>query len=220
MKRIQRGFLVSVVFMVFLQVFAGCSGDDGDRGHVFTAEIMSDQPSDGHIGVHMWPPDTITNGPPTLLFGIDGSLREFRAFLSFPLDGFTGQDVVPSSATIESATLIVNIVGMGFAATVPTRLDLVTYISGALKSSDYDAPPLNFSNSVFAASRKFKLYHDDVGHDVVIDVTLLMREAQTRGLLDFQVRFCLDFLGAAGFVSIDDRPDVALTAPLLTVHYL
>ena len=217
MKLIRRNLLMLVIFLVFLQVFAGCSG--GDWHDVFTAEIMSDQLSDGHIRFTEGSPGTydVIPGPSTLFFGIDESYREYRAFLDFPLDGSTGQDVVPLNAKIESAILVVRILRMDFASTVPTLLDLVTYTPRVLRSSDYNALPLTFSNGSYAC-RAFDLFSSDIGRDVAIDVTLLMREVQARGLSEFQVRFCLDFIpGADGFVGVDDS--VAFTAPLLVVRY-
>ena len=216
MKRIHRGLLASVIFLVFLRVFTGCSG--GGEPIVFTADIISDQLSDGDIGF-LSGSYVVTQGPDTLFFGIDGVGREYRAFLDFPLDGSTGQDIVPSNAKIESAILIVRIKEMDFAWTVPTLLDLVIYDPMALKPIDYNTPPLTYSNGSYAY-RAFNLFYSDVGHDVAIDVTQLMREVQERGLSDFQVRFCLDFIpNADGFVGIDDRFHVTATAPLLSVRY-
>jgi hypothetical protein len=218
MKRIPHGLLVSCFILFFVLFSIGCGGGDGRT--VFTAQILSDQPSDGEI-IFDNVAFQILNGPDTLFFGIDGSFRERRAFLDFPLDGTTGQDVVPLNASIESATLTVRIVSVQFAVRgrVPTLLDLVTYTPGSLSTVDYDSPPLTFPEGG-DASRTFDLFSTDVGLDVEIEVTSLMREVQRRGLSDFQVRFLLDFVaGADGFVGIDDPPDVAITAPLLTVRY-
>jgi hypothetical protein len=47
-----------------------------------------------------------------------------------------------------------------------------------------------------------------------------MQEAQRLALADFQVRFLLDFsLTNIGFIGIEDRPAITLTAPLLVVEY-
>ncbi|MCL1925562.1 MAG: hypothetical protein FWF95_00300 [Syntrophorhabdaceae bacterium] len=216
MKRICRNLLMSALFLAFLRIFAGCSG--GDWHFVFTAEIMSDQLSDGHIRFTEGPPDIydVTQGPSTLFFGFDADGREYRAFLDFPLDGSSGQDVIPRDAKIESATLTARIVSMNYASTVQTLLDLVSYTPRGLISSDYDALLLTSSGSY--AYRAFDLFSSDVGRYVKIDVTSLMREAQALGLSEFQARFCLDFIpGADGFVGIDDS--VAFTAPLLIVRY-
>jgi hypothetical protein len=62
----------------------------------------------------------------------------------------------------------------------------------------------------------------DVNTYVPIDVTPLMREAQRRGLVDFQVRIMED-LGPAipVLMAIDDStgPNRSSRAPLLTVTY-
>ena len=204
----KRNLSASVIFLVFLQVLAGCSSD---WGFGFTAGILSDQPSDGDIGF-LSGIYTVTHGSSTdtLFFGIDSGSTEYRAFLSFPLN------VIPLNADINSATLTVRIKSMGYAATVPTLLELVSYVPGALVQGNYTDPPLTFSNG-YAASRTFNLYYGDVGNDVEIDVTSLMREAQARGLSDFQVRFSLN--GVSGLVGIEDDPLVAVTAPFLTVRY-
>ena len=51
----------------------------------------------------------VTNSPPTVLFGIDSlapNLPEYRAFLTFPLDGVNQpQEVVPGNAVILSANV-------------------------------------------------------------------------------------------------------------------
>ena len=65
-----------------------------------TVQILSDLASDGDIA--FTPPSsfTVTTGPSFVLFGIDTlntNLPEYRAFLTFPLDGFTGQPIVPGT---------------------------------------------------------------------------------------------------------------------------
>ncbi|GAB4368835.1 MAG: hypothetical protein Kow00128_14560 [Deltaproteobacteria bacterium] len=204
--------IVLGVAAILALVLAGCGG--GDSRPVFVAQILSDQPSDGDIafdGVTFTP----TQGPVTLFFGIDDNdpdFPEYRAFLDFPLDGSTGQDVVPANAVIVSATLEIFIDRVNFADPVPALLDLVEYVPGSLVAADFTSVPLAFRSLDFFAT--------GTGNFVAIDVTPLMREAQRRGLPDFQVRFLLDFaLSNFGFVGIEDRPNIALTAPLLTVEY-
>src|SRR5512134_3630116 len=67
-----------------------------------TVEILSDLASDGHIAFDpVLSSYFVTNGPSTVLFGIysfNANLPEFRAFLTFPLNGDTGQPVVPGDA--------------------------------------------------------------------------------------------------------------------------
>jgi hypothetical protein len=197
-----------VVFLVL--ALSGCGGDSRT---VFVAQILSDQPTDGDIafdGTNF----AITNGPDTIFFGIDDNdpnFPEYRAFLDFPLDGSTGQDVVPANAVIVTATLEVFIDRVNIPSPVPTLLDLVQYPISGLTSGDFNSVPLEFRSLDFRSS--------DVGNFVAIDVTLLMRKAQRLGLADFQVRFLLDPEAVAGFVGIEDRPNIALTAPLLTVEY-
>jgi len=154
----------------------------------FVASILSDQPADGDIAFdRVLDSFTITQGPSTLLFGIDSAdptRPEYRAFLDFPLDGSTGEPIIPLDATILSATLTIFVNFVDFAATVPVLLDLVQYsVIAGLAPGDFDSLPL--------AVRAFDIFNSDTGRDVAIDVTPLMTAAQARGLADFQVRFLL-----------------------------
>jgi hypothetical protein len=214
MKKLLR---LGVIAVVMLSI-AACGGGGGGGGPaVFVAQIVSDQLADGDIAFDIvLQTFTITNGANTLFFGIDDldpNVPEFRAFLDFPLDGSTGDDVVPASATILSATLQVFINEVSFAPIVPTLLDLVIYPPAGLRVEDFDSPPL--------LSQPLDFFASDLGAIVSIDVTPLMQEAQRLGLTDFQVRFLLDFsVSDIGFVGIEDLPTVTTTAPLLTVRYL
>jgi hypothetical protein len=159
----------------------------GVPGTVFAA-ILSDQPTDGDIAFDpVLGSFTITQGPDTLLFGIDSASPnqpEFRAFLDFPLDGSTGEPAIPPNAAIVSATLTVFVNFVDFAASVPVLLDLVQYsVIAGLAPGDFDSLPL--------AIRAFDIFNSDTGRDVAIDITPLMTVAQARGLADFQVRFLL-----------------------------
>jgi len=210
MRLREKSWLAGMVFLAALGL-AGCSSNDDLR--VFTAEILSDQPSDGDISFDPVNGFIPTNGPDTLFFGIDEAnpnTPEYRAFLTFPLS------TVPLGAQIDSAFLIVNIFDVNFSSTIHTFLDLVTYFPGALVPADYSSDPLSYPGGGFAF-RSFDFFSSDIGFDVNIEVTSLMREAQRRGLPDFQVRFMLDT--GPGFVEIDDRPTVTITAPLLIVNY-
>ena len=208
-----RKFLrLGVVAVVMLSI-AACGGDGHGRT-AFVAQIVSDQQTDGDIafnGTNF----TITRGPDTLFFGIDDNdpnFPEYRAFLDFPLDGSTGQDVVPANAAIVSATLKVFLNEVSFATVVPTLIDLVPYPVSGLRPQDFNSPPLVF--------RRLDFFRSDQGNFVAIDVTPLMQEAQRLGLSDFQVRFLLDFsVSDIGFIGIEDLPQVTITAPLLTVEY-
>ena len=204
------------VAAILALAFSGCGGGGGDSRTIFVAEIVSDQPADGDIAFDpVLRSFTITNGLDTLFFGIDDNdpnFPEYRAFLDFPLDGSTGQDVVPANAAIVSATLKVFLNEVSFATVVPTLIDLVPYPVSGLRPQDFNSPPLVF--------RRLDFFRSDQGNFVAIDVTPLMQEAQRLGLSDFQVRFLLDFsVSDIGFVGIEDLPQVTITAPLLTVEY-
>ena len=154
-----------------------------------TVQILSDLASDGDIA--FTPPSsfTVTTGLSPVLFGIDSlgiNLPEYRAFLTFPLDGVTGQPVVPGDAFIVSAEVEVFVNLFDFASTVPTFLDLVQYPLGGLAAIDFDAVPL-------ATRPAFDFFASDLGFFVPIDVTSLMRAAQVPpALVDFQLRFSRD----------------------------
>jgi hypothetical protein len=154
----------------------------------FVVSLLSDQPTDGDIAFNpVQSSFTITQGPDTLLFGIDSASPnrpEYRAFLDFPLDGSTGGPAIPLNATILSADLIIFVNSVAFASTVPVLLDLVEYsVLSGLAPGDYSSAPL--------AVRTFNIFTSDAGRDVLIDVTSLMATAQFLGLADFQVRFLL-----------------------------
>lgn len=156
-------------------------------GGTFVASLLSDQPSDGDIAFDpVQNAYTITHGADTLLFGIDfadPNEPEYRGFLDFPLDGSTGQDVIPLNATIRSASLTVFVNFVDFSAAVPVLLDLVEYSLAGLVPGDFASAPL--------AVRAFDMFHTDAGRDLVINITPLMAEAQRLGLADVQLRFLL-----------------------------
>lgn len=206
--------MMGVIAAVMLTV-AACGGSGGSRP-VYVAQIYSDQSADGDIAFDpVLQTFTVTNGPETLFFGIDDrdrNLPEYRAFLDFPLDGSTGEDVIPAGAVIVSATLKLFLNEVSFATVIPTLLDLVPFPISQLKPQDFSSPPLMF--------RRLDFFRSDQGNFVSIDVSPLMREAQRLGLSDFQVRFLLDLsVSDIGLVGIEDRPGIALTSPLLTVKY-
>ncbi len=208
------------ITMILALSFTGCG--DGHSRRTFVAEIFSDHAADGDIAFDpVLDTFTFSNGEGTIFFGIDEddpNLPEFRAFLDFPLDGSTNGDVVPINAEILSATLEVFIDEVSFAGTIPTLLDLVIFPVNGLTEFDFDSAPLLFPNGS-DATISFNFFSSDRGFFVTVDVTSLMREAQRRALSDFQVRFLLDFDADIGIVGIQDRLNVALTAPLLTVRF-
>jgi hypothetical protein len=162
-----------------------------------TVQILSDFASDGDIAF-----DPVlssyfpTNSPLTVLFGIDSldaHLPEYRAFLTFPLDGTTNQPSIPSDAIIVSADVGVFVNLLDFASVVPTFLDMVQYPTGQDGLSidpvaDFEQVPL-----VLGPAFDF-LASDVVNHvRVRIDVTSMMQEAQVPPVLaDLQVRFSRD----------------------------
>ncbi|MFN2369221.1 MAG: hypothetical protein ABR605_09805 [Desulfurivibrionaceae bacterium] len=206
------------LLMILLLTLSGCSGGGGDDRQVFEAQIVSDQAADGDIAFDpVTGAYTISSAPPVLFFGIsppevDPNLTEFRAFLDFPLDGSTGEDVLPAVAGILSASLEGFVGEVSFAPRVPALIDLVTYPVDRLGVPDFDSPPI--------LTQSVNFFPEDTGALVRIDITPLMREAQRIGLSDLQLRFLLDFTVGSGLVAIEDRPNVLLTAPLLTVLYV
>jgi hypothetical protein len=128
---------------------------------------------------------------PVVLFGVDSlnaNLPEFRAFLTFPLDGATDQPTVPGTATIVSASVEVFIDQVSFASVIPTFLDLVQYPFRGLSAADFNAPLVTSTSF-----RTLNFFSTDLENFVRIDVTPLMEEAQLPpALVDFQVRFSLD----------------------------
>ena len=167
-----------------------------------TVSILSDIASDGDIAFDPFLSSfTVTTGPSSVLFGIDSfniNLPEFRAFLTFPLDGVTGQPVVPGNALIVSAEVEVFVNLLDFASTVPTFLDLVQYPYRGLSAIYFDAIPL-------ATRPVFDFFASDVGGPPVpIVVTSLMQAAQVPpALVDFQLRFSRDM----------SVPPLALSSP-------
>ena len=212
------------VAAILLLSLSGCGGGHGQT--VFVAQILSDPGEDGYIAEDLnsgslSPP--VTAGTPGVGFvrvvinpstGVLGT--EYRGFLHFPLNGSTGYDSIPGTASIVSATLEIFINSVQFATSVPTRMDLISF-PPPLVSTDYDValqPPILTRGT-------FNILSSDAPRriPVQIDVTPLMREAQLQQSPDFQVRLLLPFdpPGANGLFEIDDGP--ADTAPLLTVEY-
>jgi hypothetical protein len=159
-----------------------------------TVEILSDLASDGDIAFNpVFSSFIVRRGPPTVQFGIDSldiDLPEFRAFLTFPLDGFEGRPVVPSDAIIDLAFIDVFVNFLDFASAVPTFLDLVEY---PFQNLGFGDPAIDFDAVVLATVPGFDFFVDDVGNFVRIEVTSLMQAAQVPpALVDFQVRFSRD----------------------------
>lgn len=152
-----------------------------------TATILNDPLTSGDILFDpIVPPYYFPGmGQNFLLFGIDRAdpnRPEYRVFLDFPLDGSTGQAVIPLDAIVSSAVLRVFVSSVEFFGTVPVLLDLVEYPLTGLEAFDFDSVPL-------ASRGRFDIYYEDFGQFVDIEVTSLMQHAQFLGLQDFQVRF-------------------------------
>jgi len=165
--------------------------DSLGRGAAF---ILSDPASDGDIAFDpVSSVFTITTGATPLFFGVDSSgnnLPEYKTFLTFPLDGVTGQDILPLDAVVTSATVELFVTQVSFASTVPTFLDLIQY--------GFQNPALDF-NAPFIDFRTLDFFSSDPGNFVLIDITPLVQTAQDLALLDFQIRLSLaDGVSTAG----------------------
>jgi hypothetical protein len=175
-----------------------------------TVQIFSDLPSDGDIAFDpVRSTYTVTQGPSTVLFGIDSAtpnLPEYRAFLTFPLDGITGQPVVPGDAVIVSADVMVFVDFLDFTSFVTTFLDLVLYppkYGGGNGLGSID-PVADFNQLPLATRSPFDFLTSDIGNFVRIEVTSLMQAAQVfPPLPDFQIRFSSD-IARPGLVGLDD----------------
>jgi hypothetical protein len=209
--------ILAITLTVGVLTLAGCGGDDADS-QIFTTRILSDSRFDGDIERISSNSYTVTQGMSanvqSVFAGIDPvSGTEFRAFLDFPLGGSGG---VPRNAAIESATLEIYVDSLN---PLSVRVELVAFQPPTLIGTDFDRTQQPALASVIVSP---DIARPDVSQFVPIDVTPLMREAQRRGLADFQVRIMED-LGPAIRVMmvIDDTIGVnrATYAPLLTVKY-
>jgi hypothetical protein len=206
-------------------LLSGCGGGDGEIDGPppsFTTQILSDARYDGDIELVSPNVYTVTQGMSSsvqsVLVGIDPvGGTEFRTFLDFPLGGPGG---VPGNARIDEAFLEIYINNLDpISGQLPIRVDLVAFQPPTLIDTD-------FSRSAQPALASVTISPDitrrDVGTYVPIDVTPLMREAQRRGLADFQVRI-LEELGPPipVLMVIDNStgPNRGSRAPLLTVTY-
>jgi hypothetical protein len=214
MKREIRFFaMAAVLAAVFL---AGCGGGGGGGPATPTTQILSDQRADGDIafaGGAYTVASAVTNR--AVRFGFDNALTEFRAFMDFPLDGSSGQPVVPPGAAVLSAAVELFVNDVSFATSIPTLIDLIAYpTNGPTAPTDFLSPPLTATSF-----RTLNFFTSDIGQGVRIDVTPLVQEALVQGRRDVQLRFLYDVAAPAspGLVVIDDGS--AATAPLLTVTW-
>jgi hypothetical protein len=218
-----RGFTLAIAYAAIS--LAGCGGGDGGVAPpppAVTTQILSDPGFDGDIAQTSPISFTVTQGmSPTVqsvFAGIDPVTRaEYRAFLDFPLTGTGG---VPGNAIIDSAFLDIHIDSLQpTIGTLPLLIELVSFQPPTLLDTDFDRtlqPPLA---SIVVNP---PISQADVGTNISIDVTPLMVEAQSLGLVDFQVRIMED-LGPAIpiLMEIDDTTGASRNtfAPLLTVTY-
>ena len=155
-----------------------------------TVDIYSDYLSDGDIANDPYLGFIATQWPDTggtVFFGVDfgnPDIPYYRSFLDFPLDGSTGEPVIPLNATVVFATLDVFVNSVYYAGTISSNVDLVFY-----------TPPTRLTPQAYSlealASLPFDFYSSDQSRFVLIDVTSLMAEAQRQGFPDFQVRFAI-----------------------------
>lgn len=212
----RRIFLATIMLFITL-AHTGC-GRDHARTTVVT-QILSDPASDGDIEQNSSGVFTITQGNTQSVFaGVDPvALSEFRAFLDFPLAGAGG---VPGNAVIVSATLDIVIDSIQSpSGTIPIRIDLVAFQPPTLFATDFDR---TIQQPLATTTISPPISGADVGSHVIIDVTSLMTEAQSLGLVNFQVRI-LEDLGpvSPGLIEIDDTtgPNRGSLAPVLTVTF-
>ena len=218
--------IAAVVMLFMTLVLTGCGSNSSPTVVVIpptiVTQILSNPAIDGDIAVNTADTYTITQGmSPTVqsvYAGIDpDTLTEYRAFLHFPLTGTGG---VPLDAAIASAKLDIFINNIWpSTGTIPIRIDLVDFQPPTLLASDFSTINLPALRSISTS-----IFQSDFGRHVVIDVTSLMREAQFRGLPDFQIRILESFgLVSPGLIEIDDTTstvaDRATFAPQLEVTY-
>jgi hypothetical protein len=218
-------YLRLTAFAALCGLLSGCGGggeiDDGSPP-AFTAQILSDPRFDGDIEQVSPNVYTVTQGMSSavqsVLAGIDPvGGTEFRAFLDFPLGGPGG---IPGNAVIDSAFLEVYVDSLDpLSGRLPVRVDLVAFQPPTLIDTDYSRSAQPALASVVLSP---DISRRDVGTYVPIDVTSLMREAQRRGLADFQVRIMEDVGPAVPVLMVIDDSTGANRrsfAPLLTVTY-
>ena len=223
-----RTFLAAVT--VFLMIaLTGC----GDDHHYYDdcydcwpptygTVILSDPAFDGDIrrdpGTGLY---TIAQGNTQSVYvGIDPAIAEYRAFLYFPLRDIDG---IPPYAVIVSATIdmvINSIVPQPLVATIPIRIDLVSFQPPTLVGTDFNRT----SQPALATITISPPISDaDFGNHIVVDVTPLLIEAQRLGLANFQIRILREEIlpVSPGLIEINDTTGAnrMALAPLLQVTY-
>ena len=222
-----RKYLAAIMVFISLALI-GCGNDHSSAPPpppTIITQIFSDPAVDGDILETSPTTFLITQGmiPPvqSVFAGIDpSSLQESRAFLDFPL---RGPDGVPGDATIVSATLdivINNVFLQSPTDTIPIRIELVSFPGLTLVSDHFSRTLLP---AIAFTTIEPPISSADVGGHVPFDVFSLMVQAQSFGLLDFQVRILEDLVAAPpGLIEINDTTDPTIRgalAPVLQVEY-
>jgi hypothetical protein len=224
MKKILLAALLVFISSLYL---TGCGNDHNNAPPLIVTKILSDPAVDGDILQTSLTTFTVTQGMTfpsvqSVFAGVDPvTLEESRAFLDFPL---TGPNGVPGNAFISSAILdivINNVILQTPGDTVPIRIELVSFPGLVLVSGDFSRttlPPFAFTTILPEISSA------DIGGHVSVDVTPLMVQAQSLGVLDFQIRILEDLVVAPpGLIEINDTTidpaTRAADAPLLQVEY-
>ncbi len=209
----KKAFFVTIIFFITISL-SGCGGGGGSSAPpTFTTDILSDPTLDGDIALSGSSFTVTQDNTQSVFAGIDPAVpgTEYRAFLDFPLTGTGG---VPGDAIIVSANLIIFINSIqATTSSVPIRIELVSFSN--LGGADFDSTPLA------STPLTFPVFQTDLSNFVSVDVTSLMAQAQSLGLLNFQIRLLLDFSASSGRIEINDTtgPNRTSLAPLLQVTY-
>jgi hypothetical protein len=217
----KRTILAALIMLITLAL-TGCGDGGSSPPPTFVTQIFSNPALDGDIVQELTGARTVTQGMTlsplvvqSVFAGIDpADGAEFRAFLDFPLTGAGG---VPSNAIIVSAFLDIFIKDIQpRAGTIPILIELVSFQPPTLLVSDFDRAILRPLATITT-----QVFQTDFRQHVLVDVTPLMAEAQSLGLVNFQIRIL--GLVSPGLIEIDDTTttlaDRDLFAPLLTVTY-
>jgi hypothetical protein len=209
---IRKSFVAMAVLVAML--LAGCGGSDAPPAPPrFTGQMTSLQAADGDVefdGVAYTITPASSTG--TVLYGL-GPTSETRAFLTFPLDGSTGGDVIPIDARVVAADLRLNVSRVDLLL-FPSLVDLVAYPATGPAGADFASAPLG------GAFGNFSLRGSDENGVVRIDVTPLVQEAVFRGVNEVQFRLAYDWGSTSpdGWVGFLDGANTAV-APRLTIVY-
>jgi len=212
MKRI-----VLVLLTCVTLALAGCGDSDNNSPPQFVTQVVSNPTYDGDIARE---PGTgtlfINQGFTEKVFAgfdpVNGD--ELRAFLFFSLE------TVPVNAVIAQATLELFIDNIDpLSASIPIRIELVSFAPPDLVGPEFDR---TFLPALASTTIDPPISQLDVDGYVLVDVTILMQEAQRLGLPNFQLRILREpGTIAPGLIEINDTtgPNRDILAPLLEVIY-